>query len=216
MRKVRSEAMYRAIWQAFLTWGYEDLTMGELAKHCGVTRRALYHHFSNKEEAFRAQFTWRSNQAIDAAIAAASRVLCEGGSAVDAICGALDARYGLIQRDLALSAEHNRWSEAVASRCADLDRETDGVFQLRLANLLGELQGRRALALRCEADASLIAELLMSAIVGVNRQSRPIPLEKLPGRYRLMCETILFGCAMETIPLAATVTAAPGTGVAAE
>ena len=39
--------------QAFLDHGYEQLTMSGLAQVCGLTRRALYHHFSNKEEAFR-------------------------------------------------------------------------------------------------------------------------------------------------------------------
>jgi AcrR family transcriptional regulator len=58
--------------QVFVDHGYKAVTMGLLAEGCGLSRRALYNHFRNKEEAFRAMLRWRNREDF-AAGAEASR-----------------------------------------------------------------------------------------------------------------------------------------------
>src|SRR5690348_14612175 len=89
--------------KAFYECGYEKLTMGEIADYCGFTRRALYHHFSNKEEAFRFSMRYDSERLIDRGLAAAREMMWTGADAVDILTEMLDVRYGETRRLLAQS-----------------------------------------------------------------------------------------------------------------
>jgi AcrR family transcriptional regulator len=214
MRNARSEAMYSAIRQAFLSQGYDNLTMGQLATACGLTRRALYHHFSSKEEAFRAQLAWRQMKEVDNTVAAASRVLAQGGRAIDAIVEAIDACYGQTERELRSFAKGAEYNGQVARCCADLVDEASREFQTRLGHLLHELEERGELGIRCNSDAAFVAELLTRAVLGISRATPQYPAEQLSLRYRHMCEAVLFGCASQ--PNSVESGAAAATRVAAE
>ena len=80
--------------QAFLDHGYEQMTMSGLAQLCGFSRRALYHHFSNKEEAFRYWLEFYGHESIAAGLAAGRAVMEAGGSAVDVMVETMNVRYG--------------------------------------------------------------------------------------------------------------------------
>ncbi|MDR3372996.1 MAG: helix-turn-helix domain containing protein, partial [Ancalomicrobiaceae bacterium] len=80
MRESHHDHMMGRLRQQFLDHGYENVTMIALARGCDLTRRALYNHFSGKEEAFRAVLRWSHAIEIEAGIAAGERVLGEGGS----------------------------------------------------------------------------------------------------------------------------------------
>ncbi len=199
MRNARSDAMFGAIRRAFIEHGYLQITMGELAAECGLTRRALYHHFSSKEEAFRAQLVWRQMREMDDAVAAASHVLCEGGSGIDAVVKAVDAGFGSTQRELAISSKAIEFGNVVSRHCSDLVFEAGENFRVRLANLLRELEERGMLFVKRDFSAELIAELLVCAARGVNAGLPAFPVGELESRYQRMCESILFGCASRTL-----------------
>jgi AcrR family transcriptional regulator len=42
----------RSAEELFLEWGYEKTSMRQIAEHAGLTKGALYHHFTSKEELF--------------------------------------------------------------------------------------------------------------------------------------------------------------------
>jgi AcrR family transcriptional regulator len=42
----------RSAEELFLEWGYEKTSMQQIAEHAGLTKGALYHHFTSKEELF--------------------------------------------------------------------------------------------------------------------------------------------------------------------
>jgi len=44
----REEIVHRAI-RLFLTGGYDDTSMAQLAEACGIRKASLYHHFPSKE-----------------------------------------------------------------------------------------------------------------------------------------------------------------------
>ena len=85
--------------QAFVDHGYEALTMSLVAEACGLSRRALYNHFRNKEEVFRAMLRWRNREDFAAGAAAAGEALERGDGPVEVITAFLDARFGDLPLD---------------------------------------------------------------------------------------------------------------------
>lgn len=61
--------------EAILRYGYGALTMSTLAKACELTRRGLYHHFSNKEDAVRTALWLENIERIDEGTRAARDTL---------------------------------------------------------------------------------------------------------------------------------------------
>ena len=53
----RREQIVDAAYQCFLTYGYKRVSMDDIAVAAGLSRPALYNHFRNKAEIFRACFT---------------------------------------------------------------------------------------------------------------------------------------------------------------
>src|ERR1700754_924667 len=90
----RPENLASRLRQAFLDHGYEQMTMSGLAQLCGFSRRALYHHFSSKEEAFRHWLDFYGHESIAQGLAAGRAVMDAGGSAVDVIVETMNVRYG--------------------------------------------------------------------------------------------------------------------------
>lgn len=179
--------------RAFLEHGYEHLTMSTIASVCGLTRRALYHHFSNKEEAFRAWLRHSNETAVAAGFAAARGALEAGGDAVDVVTTLVDVRYGDNRRRLALSPHALEINDQAFRRCRDLMDDSARAFQAAFADLLVEMAGRRLFALRPEPSPDDLAQMLADGARGVN-QSRPTAsASELAARYRRMCAAILYG-----------------------
>ncbi|MHA6686641.1 TetR/AcrR family transcriptional regulator [Mesorhizobium sp. A556] len=181
--------------QAFLDVGYEQATMSGLARACGFTRRALYHHFSNKEEAFRHTLRVGNERAIGKGMAAGRIVLERGGSAVEVLSVIMDARYGDTRRRLAASPHALEINEQAFRRGGDIMMEWATAFQRQLAEILVELQASGLLRLKQQTTIEDLAQTLADGARGVNQARPPIAPEKLPERYRRMCEAILYGCA---------------------
>jgi AcrR family transcriptional regulator len=181
--------------EAFLTHGYKDLKMAAIANFCGVSRRTLYHHFSNKEELFRATLALNTIEAFQAAETAASHMLVGGGSAVDVIVAWLDVRFGDTRRRLGAAA-HGREMNEVAFRIAMewmIDVAIDGNH--RIAALLEQLEIGGKLTLRPNMTLQKAARLLGDGARGVNQARPPIPNDLIAQHYYDIAEAILFGCA---------------------
>ena len=94
----RPENLAARLRQAFLDHGYEQMTMSGLAQLCGFSRRALYHHFSSKEEAFRHWLDFYGRESIAEGIAAGRAAMETGGGAVDVLVDVMNVRYGDARR----------------------------------------------------------------------------------------------------------------------
>jgi AcrR family transcriptional regulator len=183
------------ITQAFLDFGYEQLTMSGLARACGLTRRALYHHFSNKEDAFRHTLRVGNERAVRKGMAAGRAVMERGGGAVDILSEIMDVRYGDTRRRLAASPHALEINDQAFRRGGDVMMEWAALFQRHLADMLVELQAGGRLRLKPSVTIEDLAQTLADGARGVNQARPPVPPEKLPSRYRHMCEAILYGCA---------------------
>jgi AcrR family transcriptional regulator len=181
--------------QAFLDFGYGGLSMVMLAKACGFTQRALYYYFSNKEEAFRAALADRNDEVVDLALEAGKVMRAKGGSALDIIAEILDLRYGETRRILTRSPHTVELNAEAFRRCRDLMIQSAVFFQGELEKLIVDLQNSRMLKLNGRFTAAEIAQALADGGRAVNQSLPPIAAEDFSGRYRQMCEMVLYGCA---------------------
>jgi AcrR family transcriptional regulator len=181
--------------QAFLDYGYSGLSMVTMAKACGFTQRALYYYFSNKEQAFRAIIQHRNDEAIDQGLEAGKAIRAQGGSALDIFAEILDIRYGNTRRRVIPSPHTVEINAEAFRRCRDLMIQSAIAFQAELEDLIVDLQNSRMLKLNGHFTAAEIAQALADAGRAVNQGLPPIAAEDLSGRYRRMCEMVLYGCA---------------------
>lgn len=192
----RPENLAARLRQAFLDHGYEQVTMSGLAQLCGFSRRALYHHFSNKEEAFRYWLDFYGRVSIAQGLAAGRRVMEAGGSAVDVIVETMNVRYGDARRRLSRSPHALEVNDQAFRRARDIMIGAAVDFQGEVAGLLVELEARRLINLKPGATPEALAQSLCDGARGTNQALPPIPIDDLHLRYRKIIEAILFGAAL--------------------
>jgi AcrR family transcriptional regulator len=191
----RRERMMEALRLAFHNFGYGLLTMGGLAKACDLTTRALYHHFQNKEDAFRDTIRWNHVREISRGWEAGRQTLAVGGGALETIVAILDCRFGQARRDLELSPHASELNFELFRRCRDIMEESAAVFQTGLAEVLVNLEERGLLRLRPNQTPAQAAQLLADGARGVNQTLPSQAAATLPERYARMCEALLYGVA---------------------
>ena len=179
--------------KAFYERGYEKLTMGEIADYCGFTRRALYHHFSNKEEAFRFTMRYDNERQVEKGLAAAREVMWTGADAVEVITQMLDVRYGDTRRLLMKSPFALELNDQAFRRGRDVMIWTATEFQKQVATLLVEMEERGLFRIRTGIAPEELAQIICDGARANNQALPPIPIELLPGRYRAMTKALLFG-----------------------
>jgi AcrR family transcriptional regulator len=179
--------------EAFLDHGYEQMTMSGLAQLCGFSRRALYHHFSNKEEAFRHWLDFYGSESIVKGLAAGRAAMDAGGSAVDVIVETMNVRYGDARRRLSRSPHALEINDQAFRRARDIMIGAAVDFQAKVADLLVELEGRRLFNLKSGVTPEVLAQSLCDGARGTNQALPPIPIGELHVRYRRIVEAILFG-----------------------
>jgi AcrR family transcriptional regulator len=194
-KDVPPEKLMGRLRQAFLDLGYEQVTMVALAKSCELSRRALYHHFNGKEDAFRGMLRWAHRLEIEAGMAAGERRIADGGSPVDALVDIFDTRYGEARRKLETSPHAVTINYQAFRRARDVMARSAETLHTRLAAFLAGLCAGGHLALRPGVTCEALAQLLCDGARGVNQSLPPAPATTLPERYRRICEAILYGCA---------------------
>lgn len=209
----RPEILADRLRQAFLDHGYEQMTMSGLAQLCGFSRRALYHHFSNKEEAFRYWLEFYNHVSIAQGIAAGRAAMEAGGSAVDVIVETMNVRYGDARRRLARSPHALEINDQAFRRSRDIIIAVAIDFQAKVVDLLKALEARRQIRLKPGVTFEALSQTLCDGARGTNQAVPPIPIDDLHLRYRQIIEAILFGAASP--PMTTPGRGARGSGKAA-
>lgn len=184
--------------EAFDRYGYTALSMSVLAQACGLTRRGLYHHFGNKEEAFRAALWLENIERLAEGTRAARDVLESGASALDVVAALLDVRFGVTRRRLAESPHAKEINDMAFLIAEDMMMYAAARINEILTGILQELVALGRLRINADVAPDHLASLLTDGARGVNQARPAIPPEKLAQRYRDMSAAILFGCA--TVP----------------
>jgi AcrR family transcriptional regulator len=185
----------RAAAMAFVTNGFDRQTMVEIAKFCGLSRRALYHHFSSKEKLFRACIKLGNVDALEQGDAAARALLDSGAGALDVIAGWFDTRFGQFRRRVNTSPHGTALNDLAFRLATDIMIEVSYDTNRAVAGLLAQLEQRGLLALHKGLSVEQAARLLGDGARGVNQARPPIPNNQLAQHYRDMNQAVLYGCA---------------------
>ena len=189
----RREPLLSRLRDAFFNVGYEAMTMLALAPLAGVSRRTLYNHFANKEDAFRFLMRCDGDMAIEKSLQIAREKLEAGAKPLDIFVALMDARYAEVRRRLAASKHALEINEKAFRIGRDIQIEHATTFQDEVAVLIGEMQKRGVLALKRGTSPADLAQMLCDGARGSNQTLPPIPIEKLPDRYRKVLGAILYG-----------------------
>jgi len=189
----RREPLLSRLRDAFFNVGYEAMTMLALAPLAGVSRRTLYNHFANKEDAFRFLMRCDGDMAIEKSLQIAREKLEAGAKPLAIFVALMDARYADNRRRFAASKHALEITEKTFRIGRDIQIEHATTFQDEVAVLIGEMQKRGVLALKRGTSPADLAQMLCDGARGSNQTLPPIPIEKLPDRYRKVLGAILYG-----------------------
>lgn len=181
------------ITRVFLDHGCEAMTMSDLAKHCGMTRRALYHHFSNKDEAFRETIRLGNERTRRASIAEGEKLIAQGAGLLDVVTGVLDVRYGETRRTLAASPFAQEVNDYAFRICRPVMLEAARLFQIDFVALLAGMLSANAIALKADMTVETLVQLLCDGARGTNQSFLAPTPDSIRDRYRVMSNAILFG-----------------------
>ena len=197
MMQPSSEMMDR-VRTAFYAYGFRELSMGGLAAACGYTRRNLYNYFSNKEAAFRALIQHTNAEQGQRAIEAGRALLERGASAIDVVTEVLVVRYVPVRQRASRSPHAREINNEAFRLCHDIMVRSASVFTNALKNVIADLERSGRLQMRPGVSHLQLAQMLGDGVRGINQNLPEVAAASLPGRYRQMCQAILFGGATET------------------
>lgn len=140
---------------AFLRFGFQRTSLADIASGAGVSRTAIYHYFTNKDEVLRAVV----DEMNAGTLQASRKVLDEQHSLEVAVIGLLDAKFG---RTLALLKESPHGAELIDAThrlIGPTAAVADAAFEACIVEAL--VAGGRA------TDADAVADTIVAAAKGL-------------------------------------------------
>ncbi len=158
-------AIIDAGFRSFAAYGYRRVSMAEIAKAAGMSRAALYLHFSSKEDIFRSLVVQYFAQA-----AADLQAALQADGALDAvICGGFQAVCGPGFKAMMTSPHGPELMDSKNSVGAELARAGDAQL---LAIWAGWLRDQGALGrVVLDGPAEEVAQVLMAALHGIKEEA---------------------------------------------
>jgi len=168
-RDATREAILAAGERCFARDGFRRTALDRVAREAGISRAALYLHFANKEQLFRALVGELHTRTLAEATAAAHG----GGSLAERVTAALAAKSGPFF-DLLRGSEHAEEFVGENHRlCGDLSADASARHARLLARMLAEAAATGEIAL-APAGLSAVeaAELLLATAEGIKDRGR--------------------------------------------
>jgi len=172
------ENVVAAAFTCFARRGYRRVALEQIAREAGISRAALYLHFRDKEDIFRAV----SRQVHASAQAAAEAAAAGPGDVVERIEAALAAKHGRFYAIVRGSPHVAELVEDQNRLCGDITETYRKRFQRLLRRVLEEADARGEIDLAgAGVAAAEAAELFVAGVRGVGMAGAE-PLR--PGAYR--------------------------------
>jgi AcrR family transcriptional regulator len=168
-RDVTREAILSAALRRFGRDGYRRTALDRVAAEAGLSRAALYLHFANKEELFRALVSDLHARALDAATEAAR----SEGRLTDRLTAVLVAKTGRLFELLRASDHAEEFLDENHRQCGEIS----AAFAAKHARLLSRMLATAAAAGEVSlaaTSATQIAELLLDTAEGIKTRNRPL------------------------------------------
>lgn len=177
-RRAGPERILAAAFTCFSRYGYRRVSLEQIAQETGISRAALYLHFRNKEDLFRAL----ARQLLEEAQAAVEAAVKQPAPAIELLIDVLDAKYGLLYERIHDSPHAAEILDENSRQSGDLMEEFRRRFLRALRACLARADAAGEIDLRAaELDAGEAAELLADAVKGLERPGSGGPD---PARFR--------------------------------
>ncbi|MEG0880867.1 MAG: TetR family transcriptional regulator [Janthinobacterium sp.] len=164
LHTLKTQRILDAALPVFCRYGYRKTSMLDIAQAAGMSRAALYLHFKNKEDVFRAGSA-RAHATVMAQVAAA---LAESGPVFTRIETALLAFQQGLMAEIAASAHGQELFDANMTLAADVTLTARATLAASLAGALEQAEAAGDIALRrVDATAAQVAALLVAAMDGI-------------------------------------------------
>jgi AcrR family transcriptional regulator len=168
-RDATRETILAAGVQCFSRDGYRRTALDRVAREAGISRAALYLHFANKEELFRALVGDLHARTVEDAAAAARG----SGGLADRVAAVLIAKSGPFFDLLRMSAHAEEFVDENHRLCGDLSTEASAKHARLLAKMLATADAAGAISLASAGlGAARAAELLLDTAEGIKHRGQ--------------------------------------------
>jgi len=168
-RDATRETILAAGVQCFSRDGYRRTALDRVAREAGISRAALYLHFANKEELFRALVGDLHARTVEDAAAAARGT----GALADRVAAVLIAKGGPFFDLLRMSAHAEEFVDENHRLCGDLSTEASAKHARLLAKMLATADAAGAISLASAGlSAARAAELLLDTAEGIKHRGQ--------------------------------------------
>jgi len=152
--------------RVFRRHGFRHSSIEQAAEAAGLTRQALYHHFSSKEALFRAVLARLYEKALAAEISAAEAAERAGGSLADIIVAEVSARLRELLASLAGSPHIEELFSEHLLQARDLYQVYSVRYAEQVAATIARISRNRKLALNKRGTARELARCIEMAVHG--------------------------------------------------
>jgi len=168
----KREALLRAALERFAHYGFRRTSMEDIAQEAGISRAAVYLHFRNKEEVFRAL----ARELHEKAIAGAERAAREAGPLEQRLERALAAKLGAFFEIVHRTAHARELIDENSRLCGDISAEFRGRHLELLREVITAAAKRGDLApARAGLTAGAAADLLLDSAKGIESGAAMTP-----------------------------------------
>jgi len=163
----RRQRVIDAAMQVFLSYGYKRATMDDIARTADMSRPALYLHFKNKTDIFRAV----ADHMFELALESTSLSLAQNGSLADRINGAIDTVMINLICQINSSAHGEELLDLKNSLAADLVAGWHNAVAAMFRDTIAADARQRGIDLSARGlTAATLAEMLMDGLEGMKRR----------------------------------------------
>jgi AcrR family transcriptional regulator len=160
------ERILPAAFTCFSRYGYKRVSLEQIAQETGISRAALYLHYRNKEDLFRAL----ARRLVEEAHAAALEAAARPAPVARRLEAVLDAKYGSLLDRIHDSPHAAEILDENGRLCADVLFDSRRRFLRVLRGAIAEAESTGEIDLATAGlDAGEAAELLVDCVKGLER-----------------------------------------------
>jgi AcrR family transcriptional regulator len=165
-RQPPQDRILDAAMRVFRRHGFRRSSIEQAAEEAGLTRQALYHHFSSKEALFRGAIERLYEQALAAEAAAAKAAEEADRDLADVIVAEIDARFGVLFAELEGSPHLEELFSEHLAQARDLYQTYSTRFGDEVAGTIARVCRARKLKLAGGVTIEELARCVEMAIHG--------------------------------------------------
>lgn len=200
-RETPEDRILDAAMRVFRRQGFRRSSIEQAAAEAGLTRQALYHHFSSKEALFRGAIARLYDRALVAEAETAGIAEDAGHELVDIIVAQIGARIGLLSAELDGSPHIEELVEEHLTQARDLYQTYAARFADEVAATIARVCSARKLKLVKGVTVEELARCVEMAIHGTKSAYPSMqPIEGFLKQLAIMLRMLIAGAMAPPVP----------------